>query len=776
MKKIILIMIALAGSQLIYAQLCNLQISGHVHSSRSHINLPKATIILEATGQMLITDDNGDFVFKNLCAAEYNIIVSHTSYDTMVRTINLRANTHIDLDLVTSKTILEEIKLTGERMNGNTGMRSGISGKELDDTRGKSLGEALDKINGVSLLKTGSNVSKPVIHGLHSNRILTINNGVRQEGQQWGNEHAPDIDPFIANRLTVIKGVDELRYGSDAIGGVILVEPASLRTLPGYNAKLNTIYFSNNRQYVVSGVWEQQFKELPSLTYRLQATFKKGANVSTPGYRLNNTASEEKNVSATVALRREHFQSELFYSYFNNKVGIFTGSHIGNLTDLLKAIDSDKPGETFTGQDSYKINRPYQAVAHHLVKSKSVLQSGAHKFNFLVAAQLNSRKEYDIVRSSNNKRPQMDLDILTVSEDINWEHPRRNNISGTIGIAGMQQDNSYAGRYFIPNYKSNTYGGYIIEKWSKNDWEAQAGLRFDHKKINTSRMLVDGTTFDQFDFKYNTLATSFNAGYRVMDGLRINSNISLSGRAPHVNELLSNGIHHGTATFETGDPNLEVERSLNVSLNGSYQNMSKTVVVDVTLYNNRIHNFIYQQPYPDEPVLTIAGAFPKIVYEQADASLQGLDISAVVKPIKQLEWQGKFSMLRARNTEANDWLILMPSDNISNELIWHFKESKKISNTYLSAGIKNVFKQTRVPAENNGKRDYKGAPAAYTLVNAHFSTSFKAGSFPVTAQLSATNLLNKVYRHYVNSHRYFTDEMGRNISLRLQFELQHFYN
>src|SRR5688500_11682563 len=148
----------------------------------------------------------------------------------------------------------------------------------MEKIKGLVISEALSKINGVTLLQTGSTISKPVIHGLHSNRVLTINNGVRQEGQQWGNEHAPEIDPFIANRLTVIKGVDELRYGSDAIGGVILVEPRALRTTPGHNAESNAVYFTNNRQYVASAIFEQQLKKLPPLTYRLQGSFRKGAN------------------------------------------------------------------------------------------------------------------------------------------------------------------------------------------------------------------------------------------------------------------------------------------------------------------------------------------------------------------------------------------------------------------------------------------------------------------------------------------------------------------
>jgi iron complex outermembrane receptor protein len=363
-----------------------------VHSTTAHENLPNATIVLAETQKTIITNENGDFVFDNLCSGNYTLQVTHVNFDTVTRTVNVKANAHLDFDLVQTKNQLTNVTVTTTRGVQITGIKKELSGRELEETRGLSLAEALTKVTGVTMLQTGSTISKPVFHGLHSNRILTINNGVRQEGQQWGNEHAPEIDPFIAGRLTIIKGVDELRYGSDAIGGVILVEPKLVRTIPGYNAEINTGYSTNNRQYFASGVWEQQLKQLPSFTYRIQGTFKKSANATTPDYRLNNTGSEEKNFSATIARRGEHFNSELFYSYFNTKLAIFAGSHIGNLTDLTTAIQSTSPNPVFTGLNSYKINRPYQAVEHHLLKWKSAITAGANRFNVLVAGQFNARK------------------------------------------------------------------------------------------------------------------------------------------------------------------------------------------------------------------------------------------------------------------------------------------------------------------------------------------------------------------------------------------------
>jgi iron complex outermembrane recepter protein len=775
MKSIVLLVVLIFTSSFLFGQECTYRLTGHVHSTATHENLPYATVVLYGTDRTIITDNNGDFRFDGLCAGTYTIHINHHSFDSAVRTVTISRNVHIDVDLIPSTTVLSEVTITGVRGLINTGIKRELAGKELEETRGASLAEALSKLSGVTMLQTGSTIAKPVIHGLHSNRILTINNGIRQEGQQWGNEHAPEIDPFIANRLTVIKGVDELRYGSDAIGGVILVEPRNLRMTPGYNAEFNSIYFTNNRQYVTSAIWEQQLKKWPSFTYRLQGTYKKGANIKTPGYRLNNTGLEEKNFSVTAGLRREHFNTEVYYSLFNTQVGIFTGSHIGNLSDLLIAIESPRPDSVFTGQNTYEIDRPSQDVTHHLLKWKTGFDINNNNFNIILAAQYNNRREFDIVRNTATRGAQIDLDIFTFSEEINWEHPKKHNLNGVVGLVAMQQDNSYSGRYLVPNYRSYSYGAYFIEKWSKDKWDLQAGLRYDTKDINTNRLQTASGILSTYDFNFSTLASSFNAGYRIFPQWKVNSNVAFSTRAPHVNELLTNGIHHGAGTYEVGDITLQPEKSFNLSLNNNYISRNNKVAAELTLYRNAIDNFIYQQPKPDEPVLTIRGAFPKIVYESTNAVLNGMDASARFDILQPLTLTSRYSMVRGRNRLTDDWLIGMPADRISNELTYLLNNTRRFNNSYVSLELQHVLEQTRVPGEKNGKQDYKLPPAGYTLLNADVSTSFTMGSFPVTLALSGRNLLNKSYREYLNSFRYFTDEMGRTFILRLKIGLQNFY-
>ncbi|MHA4846857.1 TonB-dependent receptor [Flavitalea antarctica] len=764
----LLIVFLLCGSwSRISAQDCNITLKGHVEDSDTKDQLGGATVNIMPLNLEVTTDENGDFAFTKLCPGTYELYVTHVGCEPVTQKVTVAKNTHVDLLLPHLKNNLQEVIVSGTKQLANTGFKQELSGARLDQASGLSLAEALAKLNGVTMLQTGSTIAKPIIHGLHSNRILTINNGVRQEGQQWGNEHAPEIDPFIADKLIVIKGVDELKYGSDAIGGVILVDPKSRRYLPGHHGEINTVYFTNNNEYVVSGVYEQQLKKVPAFSYRLQGTFKRGANVRTPDYRLNNTAIQEENFSVTAGWKKEHYNLEAFYSQFHTRVGIFTGSHIGNLTDLIEAIEAPKPDDIYLNEKGYSIERPNQEVTHRLFKLKSNLYKGANKFQLTVAAQYNERKEYDIVRSSTNVRPQLNLDILTLTEDLSWEHPSVFNLKGTAGVSFMQQDNSYTGRYFIPYYTSATYGGYWIEKWKKDNWDIQAGIRYDYKAFSTQRRR--NSVLTSYDFDFSTLGASLNTAYTIRPDMHVNVNLSHASRAPHVNELLSDGIHHGTATYEVGDINLSPEKSYNVAIGFDYANPARTFTAELSLYNNYIRDFIYQQPKPDDPVLTIAGAFPKIVYEQTDALLRGLDAALSYRFLSRFALNSKTSILRAYNKRIDDWLILMPADRISNELVYTFKGNTHISEPYIGVEFANVFKQSRVPDDKNGRQDYKEPPPAYNLVNLNGAVTMRFGKYPFTIGAGVHNLLNTKYRDYLNSFRYYVDEAGINVQIRLKF-------
>jgi iron complex outermembrane receptor protein len=393
---------------------------------------------------------------------------------------------------------------------------------------------------------------------------------------------------------------------------------------------------------------------------------------------------------------------------------------------------------------------------------------GKHKYSLLIAAQINDRKEFDIVTNNSNNTPQLDVSLVTITEELTREWVTGKDFSHTAGISAVQQENQYGGRYFIPYYQSSNLGGYYLLKWNKEKWDLQSGIRFDQKKVSSNRLRADSIVFDAYDFRFSTVGASFNAGYALAKSLKMNAAFTLSTRAPHVNELLSNGIHHGTATFELGNINLKPEQSFNSSLNLNWKSSNQRWNLQATFYRNQINHFIYQQPKPSEPVLTIAGAFPKWVYQQNNAVLSGTDIAASGEPWKGITYTVKYALLRARNRDANDWLIRMPANRFQQELTWDLKDGKKWTKNFISAELVYTAKQNRVPDEKNGEQDYKAAPAAYSVLNASMGTTVYIFNHPVTASITARNLFNNVFRDYLNSMRYFTDEMGRNIQFRLK--------
>jgi iron complex outermembrane receptor protein len=323
------------------------------------------------------------------------------------------------------------------------------------------LGDALKQITGVTVLQTGASISKPVIHGLHSNRVLIMNNGIRQEGQQWGSEHAPEIDPFIAKRMTVVKGAAGVRYGSDAIGGVILVEPEELPKNGKINGELNTAAFSNARMGVVSGTLQGGIPKWEGFGWRIQGTLKNGGNIRTPDYFLANTGIQEQNFSVTAGYRTGKVGVEAFYSQFQTNVGIFSGSHIGSTSDLLNVI---KNGEPFIKVDfNRQIERPNQLISHNLLKIKTFRNFNGNRLNLIVGRQYNRRAEYDLHGPQATTNPALLFRLTTFTGDLTFEHkPIASKVNGQVGLSGLYQYNFTDGRPLIPDFEQKNLGLFLI--------------------------------------------------------------------------------------------------------------------------------------------------------------------------------------------------------------------------------------------------------------------------------------------------------------------------
>ncbi|WP_373331114.1 TonB-dependent receptor plug domain-containing protein [Salmonirosea aquatica] len=375
---------------------CHCFIRGVVRDDHTGQPIVGATLLLVKSNQGIFTDADGRYEFTNLCPGRYEIECRIVGYQSRRDTVNLVEGHEENFSLAEEEIHLEDVEITAHRTDAPvTQPLATLTGSDLAQTRGQSLGESLQGITGITTLQTGSSIAKPVIHGMHSNRVLIMNNGVRQEGQQWGSEHAPEIDPFVATRLSVVKGAAGVRYGSDAIGGVILVEPEELPINKPLSGEVNAAGFSNGRQGAGSATLQGGIKGLGGFGWRAQGTLKRGGNIRTPRYFLDNTGISERNYSLAAGYRKKGFGVEVFYSHFATRIGIFSGSHIGSVTDLLNVINS---GEPLVKSDfSYAINRPYQQVKHNLLKGEVHYHfPDGNRLKWVSAFQYDNRLEYDL--------------------------------------------------------------------------------------------------------------------------------------------------------------------------------------------------------------------------------------------------------------------------------------------------------------------------------------------------------------------------------------------
>lgn len=743
-------------------QNCKLVLSGLVIDASNNAPLDKAVVEIKELGLKYVTDIKGQYHFYDLCAGNYTIVVNHISCDSVVLKTAVQRNLIKNFRLPHSFNQLETVSVSSKKDLMVNTIREELSSKAIEATRGQSLGEILKQVNGVAVLQTGSTIFKPVIHGLHSQRILLVNNGVRLESQQWGTDHAPEIDPFIADKFTVLKGAGALRYGSDAIAGAVLIEPKPLLKQAGKNAEFNSTYFSNNRQYVFNGMYEASPLNLPEFSYRIQATYKKGGNARTPDYWLYNTGLEEFNYSATAGYRKNRFNTELFFSSFQTALGIFMGAHVGNLTDLQNAIQSKKPIQNID-QFSYEIVRPRQSVQHTTVKSKSqYLLPNDHKINLILSYQSNVRKEYD--RALLSPRPELDLNITTTIVDLNYESASSKKRQYAFGTNAMLQENVWTGsRFFIPNFRVQNIAMYATQSLNLNDWMLDGGLRYDFKSLTTYRNQNDALS--SIERTFGNASGTFGATYKITPNLKWLINSAFAWRAPQVNELYVNGLHHGTASFEIGNPDLKSEKALNFSTQLKYQTDSSWQV-DLTLYNNIINDFINMNP-STPATLTLRGAYPTFKFIQTNALLRGLDLSVQKTLNSHFSTSAKTALLWATDRKTKDWLIQMPANRVEGEFTYTFN-TNALKNAAVELRLLHMMQQTRIP---KNIPDYLPPPAAYNLLNVDFNTDLMLGKQTINLGVAVLNLLNERYRDYMNRFRYFNDEPGRSINLRCKIKL-----
>lgn len=785
MIRISLFLICLLCAASAYAQTCSFTLSGIIRDQEG-TTLPGATVLL--SNKSTFTDLNGKFEFRDLCEGSVELTIRYIGYTDQKLTLTLTGDQKLTVKLVPSETTLEEVSVTGNTGSAPSSLTNTtyqLSTEELDHFKGKSLGQALKRVPGVNALQTGPAIFKPVIDGLHSQRILVLNNGIRQEGQQWGVEHAPEIDPFIASEIRVVKGSEAVRYGSDAIGGVIIIDTPPMHQAQKFGGELNAGYFSNNRMGVFSGLLEGGVKKFENVSWRVQSSVKKGGDYSAPDYVLSNTGVQELNFSGALGLKQEDKGIELYFSSFNSEMGILRTAHSGSTENLDYAFSQEKPW--YIRDFTYNIDEPRQKINHQLLKISGYRKiPGVGTLNILYGGQYNQRKEYDIRRGGRSDKPALSLDLFSNVLDVFLEH-RIGKLEGNIGINGTYKDNSNVPgtgtRPLIPNYRQTNVGLFLLEKYRNNKWLLEGGIRFDHQYLNViSRLANQELVKPVFNFTY--VSGSFGASYYINQQVRLSSHVGLAMRPPHVSELYSDGLHRGIASVEYGLLNQNgfqtdqrlVKKEISTKWTNSFQFIKNDFSLEVSAHLNHISNYVYLRPSGTER--RIQGVFLVFDYAQTEAILTGIDGLLHWDISKHIEYSGTFAYLYARDISNNDVLTFIPPPQMEHAFTYRTK-TKRNQEFFFTVSVPTVFSQTRAPitiyptdAESytgNKVYDFAAPPESYVLLNAELGVKFPIKEHALSISLDGENLLNNSYRVYMNRLRYFADEPGTNIMLRLKY-------
>ena len=748
-------------------QECNLSISGRILDENQE-GIIAATILLNDDVTFgTVSDLNGYFQLTNLCKGKYKLVISSVGMKSIEQIIYLQEDTIINFQLEIATEIIEEVTVFGERPSESAHQTYFINQATIDESLDENLSALTDKIVGVSTLKNGATIGKPIVHGLYGNRLAILNNGIAQSGQQWGSDHAPEIDPFSANRIYVIKGASALAYQGSVLGNVIVTESY---ISPYSKSVINSFFESNGRSLGLNAQiqhWTDDF------AWKVNGTLKKSGDKHTPDYYLNNTGYEEANLSFQLQKSwSSKLKSEVFFSTFNTNLGVLRGSHIGNLTDLEAALSRDVPFFT-DSLFSYQINAPMQEVNHHLLKFKTNYELGSNRqLYFLYAAQWNKRKEFDVRRSGRSDLPALSMTQWTHFIETTYEQYYSNNIALKTGIQLNIVDNKNQPETgilpLIPDYLNTETGAFLT---LRSDYQAaidggwEVGIRYDNafQSIATFSQTIPVEVIIHSNRFHNVSA---NAGYVTNQKWgKLAINTGFGNRNPAMNELYSFGLHQGVSGIEEGNAALEMERNIKSTLSYDYENF-KRLDVSVMAYHQYFKNYIFLNPQ-DEFRLTIRGAFPVFRYEQTDARIYGIDILANYYFNKKIKGTVAYSFIKGQDVLNNLPLINIPSNNILASLRLKLSTFNHFDNNILELQNRYVFEQKNLLPE----QDFASPPQAYNLVGIKFSTKVTMKKNKLKLYIKVNNLFNTTYRDYLNRQRYFADDLGRNIIIGANLEL-----
>jgi len=793
-------------------------LKGQISEQKTKTPLPGASIIIPDLQLFCVSDTNGYFSLKSLPTGTYLVQVKYTGYKTITKNIFIKGTTIASFTV--SEEAIEEspVVVTGSskasQIKRNPVPIVSINKDYLNTNLSTNVIDAIAHIPGVSAISTGPNISKPVIRGLGYSRILTLYDGVRQEGQQWGDEHGIEIDQYGIDRIEVIKGPASLTYGSDALAGVVnlIPTPAAPEGKTVSNAIID--HQSNNGlfagSYMIGFTTHKGFEFIGRLTSKMATNFQNKVDG-----RVFGTAFKEYDAGLSFGLHGKWGYSHLGFSLFKDIQEIPDGSRdstTGKFTQQITEADTFRPIVSNVALKSYSITPLHQDVQHFraYVSNNFIVGNGHLIIN--LGYQSSIRKEFSHPEMPYQDVPGLYLQLHTISYDLKYHIHEIEGWNVSLGLNGMYQQNTATNGtdFIIPSYYQFDFGPFAMAKKTFGKLDIAGGLRYDtrsfkndalYSKPNKISGFADPVTgndtigashlFYNYSHIFNGFSGSVGATYNFTNKLALKLNLSRGYRAPNISEISANGVHPGTGIAQLGNTAFESEFSLQEDLGLSY--ISKHIDVELSLFHNHISNYIYNKRLlkfnglDDSLTFSNNQYFPTYKFQQGDAELYGGEVSLDIHPFKALHFENSLSLVYALNkskqntvlNDSNKYLPFIPPLHTMSELRYDFASTRNhLKNGYIKIQLACYAKQDRVYLADNTESITEG----YTLVNAGIGAGFtnKKGKTIAYVSIIANNLFDVAYRDHLSRLKYFTYSQndsnlnhglyseGRNIGLRME--------
>jgi iron complex outermembrane recepter protein len=740
-------------------------LSGHVTDKENGESLPGATLFLPDLKTGASTDKDGIYRLSNLPGSSIVVQVSFIGYKSEVVILDLARIHERDFQLIPSAIEAKEVVVTGNALSSDNDRSSfsitPINKEKLLTLPSTNLINSISTVPGVSEITTGGEISKPVIRGLGYNSIVTLNEGVRQEGNQWGDEHGIEIDQFSADRIEVLKGPASLFYGSDAMGGVINIleqVPAKLGSIEG---EWVSQFSTNNRLFSNSAMVQGNQS---GWIWRAKGTYKTAASFHTPAEWVYNSGFDEKNFSLMAGVIKKWGYSHLHFSSFNTKIGMIDGTRDSTTNQFI-----DHEGNVVSEKraKSYSIDVPFQLVNHNKISSITNLLFHDNQIRFSIGYQSNNRKEFGETPDA----PGLFFHLDSWTYDLRYTRLLGKSIELVGGISGMTQINHNRGtEYLIPDYDLQDWGGFVYAKKTWERFTFNLGLRCDYRHVNIYPLYIDtlghasssgDTLFHVFNTNFSAFTGSTGMTFRLNKSINFKFNIGRGFRAPNISELSANGLHEGTFRYEIGSPELNPETSLQIDGEISWDN--KYLNMAFNGFYNIIDNFIYYRNIDGEKKEIDGIWYPVYRYTQGNSLLKGFEFELDIHPVEALHFDNNLDYVWGSNLSTGTPLPYIPALHLTDQVKWTFKTRKvsALKTPYIQLELETHFAQKRIDI-------FETDTPGYILLNFNVGTKVKVQNQIWTIYISGTNLLDtKYYDHLSRLKEVGIYNMGRRITFGL---------